>query len=219
MEQGVSGPMEGWACEPTAFFAGQTLECYRLRLMPGTIIYGIRFYPHTLALLFGFPADRITGRLCPLDEPQADELYRCIDPDPALTFTRWEKWLLARIAALQVSAGFQYAAASVGAILQQKGHVRISKLMRLTGVSAKHLDSSFDRYVGIAPKTLANIIKLNYFLQYRNDHPGKSLTECTYAANFYDQSHLIKLFRSFTGKAPTAWFREQNIISDRFAAL
>jgi AraC-like DNA-binding protein len=208
-----------WQCEPAAFFAGQTLQSYRLRLMPGTITYGIRFYPHTLALMFGFPADRITDRLCPLDDPRADELYRCIDPNPERTFARWEQWLAARIGALQLTPGFQYTAASVATILQHKGNIRISGLMRLTGVSARHLDSLFDKYVGVTPKVLAIIVKFNYFLQYRNGHPGKSLTECVYEANFYDQSHLIKLFRSFTGKAPAAWFREQNYISDRFASL
>jgi AraC-like DNA-binding protein len=210
----------GWQSGPDAFFAGQTLTSYRLQMTPGAILYGIRCWPHTLGLLFDFPADILTGRLShPLDGALAQELSRSIDPEPATTFGRWERLLQRRIAGIDPPAGFSYVAASVDTILRHKGDVRMSTLMRLTGVSGNYLDRSFERYVGITPKTLANIIKLNYFLQYKSDHRDKRLTECVYEANFYDQSHLTRLFRSVTGMPPKDWFARENFISDRFAAL
>ena len=209
-----------WQSGPDAFFAGQTLACYRLRMKPGAILYGIRCWPHTLGLLFGFPASTITGELShPLYGALALELRSCLDPEAMTTFERWERLLQTRVAGVAPPARFSYVAASVESILRHNGDVRMSSLMRLTGISGKYLDQAFETYVGITPKALANIIKLNYFLRYKNDHPAKSLTECAYEANFYDQSHLIRVFRSVAGNTPKDWFREDNYISERFAAL
>lgn len=206
--------------EPDAFFAGQNLYSYMLQLQAGAMLYGIRFYPHTLALLFNFPADLLTGQLLPLnDVPAADALRHCITENPARTFARFEKLLTKQVAALNTGKGFDYVNAAVGLILQEKGNVKVDRLIQATGVSVKHLDTSFKKFVGITPKTLCHIIKLNYFIHYREQHPGKSLTDCTYEASFYDQSHLIKLFKTFTGKLPKAYFNEVNIISNHFTGM
>ncbi|GAA0526536.1 AraC family transcriptional regulator [Chitinophaga japonensis] len=209
-----------WAPEPEAFFAGQTLRSYSLQLSPGAVLYGIRFYPHTLALLFDFPATTITDHLLPLaDIPAADRLRSCITEHAPSTFSRLENMLYARIAALQPPDSFRYVHASVAAILQQKGHVKVDALVRAAGISGRHLDNSFKKFAGITPKTLCNIVKLNHFIHHKKQHAFKSLTACTYEAEFYDQSHLIKLFRAFTGKSPGTFFSDAHYISGHFTAM
>lgn len=209
-----------WSNEPAAFFAGQTLQSYSLQLTPGAILYGIRFYPHTLALLFDLPAAMLTDQLLPLsDLPGAAILYKCITDDAQETFSCLERMLYARIAALRPARSFAYVNASVATILRHNGHVKIDTLIHQAGISVKHLDNSFKKYVGITPKTLCNIIRLNHFIQYKERHLFKSLTECAYEAEFYDQSHLIKLFRTFTGKSPKAYFSGDRYINGHFTAM
>ena len=209
-----------WGYEPAAFFAGQTLQPYTLQLNAGAILYGIRFYPHTLSLLFNFPAYLLTGGLLPLaDVPGADQLLHCISEDASQTFNRFEKVLIKKTTSLQITSRFSYVNAAVNTILQQQGNVKIDQLIHSTGISVKHLDNTFKQFAGITPKTLSNIIKLNYFIRYREQHPGKSLTECAYEASFYDQSHLIRLFRNFTGQSPREYFNDPNYINGYFTAL
>lgn len=209
-----------WADEPDAFFAGQTLQSYTLQLQPGAILYGIRFYPHTLSLLFNFPASVLTDQLLSvIDIPAAATLQQVITDNAAETFSRFENILYKKLAALQTSNSFRYVNASVGAILQHNGNIRIDTLIQQTGISVKHLDNSFRQFVGITPKTLCNIVRLNYFIRYREGHASKSLTACAYEAAFYDQSHLIKLFRSFTGKSPRAYFNSAHYINEHFTAM
>lgn len=214
--------MEGksWGCEPDAFFAGQTLQSYSLQLQPGSVLYGIRFYPHTMALLFNVPASIFTDQLLPVSGiPGAMALWHCITGNADNTFSRFEKVLSARIAGLQPSNGFLYVNAAVTSVLQHNGDVRVDALMRQTGISVRHLDNSFKQFVGITPKIFCNIIRLNHFIRYRAGHSFKSLTECAYEAAFYDQSHLIKLFRAFTGKSPKAYFNETNYINEHFTVM
>lgn len=214
MEQGQ------WLYEPDAFFAGQTLQSYTLQLSPGAILYGIRFYPHTLSLLFGFPAAATTSRMLSLnDVPGAGLLKSCITESAAETFSNFEQTLAAKVRSLRPSGNFRHVQASVAAILRHKGNIKVDSLTSENGISVKHLDNSFRQFVGVNPKTLCNIIKFNYFINYRKKHLSQSLTACSYEANFYDQSHLIKLFRSFTGKSPSAYFSHENYINEHFTAL
>jgi AraC-like DNA-binding protein len=211
---------QSWDAEPDAFFAGQTLQSYSLQLKPGSVLYGIRSYPHTMALLFNCPAAIFTDQLITVNDiPGAAALRHCVTDNAAVTFSRFEKALSRRIAGLQLSNSFQYVSASVAAIIRHKGDIRVDELTRKTGVTVKHLDNSFKQFVGITPKTFCNIIRLNHFIRYRADHSFKSLTECAYEAAFYDQSHLIKLFRAFTGKSPKAYFNNVNYINEHFTVM
>jgi len=211
---------QDWVSEPDAFFAGQTLQSHSLRLKPGSILYGIRFYPHTMALLFNVPAAIFTEQMLPVNDiPGAVALQHCITDNAANTFSRFEQELSARITDLQPSNSFMYVNAAVASVLQHNGDVRVDALMRQTGISVRHLDNSFKQFVGVTPKTFCNIIRLNHFIRYRASHTFKSLTECAYEAAFYDQSHLIKLFRTFTGKSPKAYFNDTNYINEHFTVM
>jgi AraC-like DNA-binding protein len=96
--------------------------------------------------------------------------------------------------------------------------VKTKELVRQTGISQRYLDSLFKQYVGLTPKALCRIIQLNYFI-YHQSRIDSSLTKGGYEAGFYDQSHLIKSFKSFTEQSPKAFFQNNNWINTSFAAL
>jgi AraC-like DNA-binding protein len=211
----------GWINEPDAFFAGQTLNSYSLELKNNSVLYGIRFYPHTLSFLFGLPADIITNNMLPLQEiREAKRLRNCISEDPDKTFINFETVLLQLCKRTDLSNNkFQYIHYSVGEILKSKGDITIDRLIKSTGVSQKYFDTIFKQSVGINPKPFCNIIKLNHFISYRKNHPHKNLTECCYEANFFDQSHLIKLFQKVAGQSPKEYFNDTNHINNYFSEL
>ncbi|MBO9204954.1 AraC family transcriptional regulator [Niastella sp. MAH-29] len=210
-----------WVNEPDAFFAGQTLHSYSLELENNALLYGIRFHPHTLNLLFGFPAHLATNNLLPIyDIPAANILKDCITPTFEETCSNLEKELMQLCKGVDLSANkFQYINYAVHEIIKHKGDVSISHLLKGTGVSQRHFDTLFNQSVGINPKPFCNIIKLNHFINYKNTYPQKRLIECCYESNFFDQSHLIKLFKSVTRQSPKEYFRNYNHINDYFSAL
>lgn len=207
-----------WQDEPVAFFAGQDLRSFKVQIMPSAIIYGIRFQPHTQALFFKFPASITTDQPLSLDDfAKAKALWNCISEQPERTFSNLERFFSTKLSLLNdVPRAFDYVNTSVREILQCKGNIKIDRLVEETGISGRHLDNSFQKFVGVNPKTFCNLIKFSHFVNYRKNNPSKSLTECAHAANFYDQSHLIHLSNAITGKTPKEHFGGRNCINDFF---
>jgi len=210
-----------WVKEPDSFFAGQTLTSYSLKLKYNAVLYGIRFHPHTLTFLFGFPVDIMTDNMLPLQEIAAARVLKsCISENHEQTFRNFEAALLQMCKRADLSdSKFQLLNYSVEEILRNRGDIKIDKLVKTTGISQKHFDTIFKQSVGITPKQFCNIIKLNYFISYRKNHPNKTLTECCYEANFYDQSHLIKLFHKVINQPPKEFFNSPNLINKYFSEL
>lgn len=210
-----------WIIEPNAFLAGQTLKSYALQMPPGAKLFGIRFYPHTLFNLLRFPVKDLTDRILPLsDVADAESFWNCITGDPHKTFSNFEKLLSEKMQTLDFQTNNDIRVnAAVSEILRHGGNVAVEHLLKKTGVSGKYLDELFKRYVGLTPKTLCGIIKLNNFIAYKNDNPEKNLTECCYEMYYYDQSHLIKSFYKFTNQSLKVFFRDDNRINEIFMNL
>ncbi|MDJ1504708.1 helix-turn-helix domain-containing protein, partial [Xanthocytophaga agilis] len=98
-----------------------------------------------------------------------------------------------------------------------RGNIKVESIRQKTGVSQRYLDTIFRQWVGITPKEFSSIIKINHFIDYRQQHPEKKLTECSYENQFFDQSHLIRIFKTFTGQSPKNYFHTPHTISTYFA--
>jgi len=104
-------------------------------------------------------------------------------------------------------------------ILKTNGAPGINIIRETEELSAKYCGDLFRKYVGITPKYLCNILKINQFISNKINYPGLSLTECTYETGYYDQSHLIKSFHQFTDTSPRKYFENDHHISNMFSAL
>jgi len=92
-------------------------------------------------------------------------------------------------------------------IHKNKGQIRITNLMRELNISQSPLEKRFRQLVGTSPKKYASIIRLKNVIQSYN--PSNSLTELGYEVGFYDQAHIIKEFKGFTGDTPEEFFKKQ----------
>jgi AraC-like DNA-binding protein len=207
-----------WDRDPAIFFAGQNKKSYIQQFNPGSIIYGIRFHPHTQNLFYDFPASLSTDTLIPFDDmATSDIISGCIDESPEKTFANLEKEFGKKVSQLSKPGDtFLYVDAAVRSILHHKGKVKMQTLEKITGVTARHIEKSFKKYVGLNPKHFSSIVKYNHFVNYKKNNPHKTLTECAYEADFYDQSHLIYLSNLITGQSPKAYFCKLNYINDFF---
>jgi AraC-like DNA-binding protein len=90
-------------------------------------------------------------------------------------------------------------------IKQQSGIIRIRDLAISLHISQDAFEKRFRTLIGSTPKQYASIIRLrNLIGKYPSYH---SLTEASYEAGYFDQSHFIKEFRLFTGRAPKDFFK------------
>ena len=84
------------------------------------------------------------------------------------------------------------------------GRVPIGALATEVGWSHKHLITKFTQQVGLAPRTLARIVRFNQILHrlQRSARPVR-WSELAQACGYYDQAHLDRDFREFAGTTPT----------------
>jgi AraC-like DNA-binding protein len=94
---------------------------------------------------------------------------------------------------------------AVQLIRQHNGIIRINDLATSLHLSQDPFEKRFRTLVGSTPKQYASIIRLRGLI--RNYPSYSSLTEATYDAGYFDQSHFIKDFRLFTGKTPREFFQ------------
>lgn len=207
-----------WCHDPAVFFAGQSRKSYAIQLNPGTVIYAIRFHPHTQPLFYNFPASESTDTLISLDDISVkDTISACVTESPEKTFENFEKEFIKKASRLKhPGEAFLYVDAAVRRIIQQKGNIKMEILEKITGVSSRHIEKSFQKFVGVSPKQFCNIIKYSQFVTYKKNNPDKTLTECAYEAEFHDQSHLIYLSNLITGQSPKAYFKKATHINDFF---
>ena len=67
------------------------------------------------------------------------------------------------------------------------------------------LEKNFRTQIGISPKQYASMSRIKAVI--KNYRPETDLTQVSYDAGFFDQSHFIKDFRSFTGENPLHFFK------------
>lgn len=210
----------GWEKDPAIFFAGQNRRSYVQQLRPGSIIYGVRFHPHTQALFYDFPACLSTENLISFQDMVFNDIVTsCISESPGKTFANLEKEFIKKASRLKPhERSFQYVDAVIQRMVDLKGAVKISALEKITGVSTRYLEKSFQKYVGVTPKQFCNVIRYNNFVTHKQNNPNKTLTECAFDTGFYDQSQLIYLSQLITGSSPKAYFAKRNHINDYFLA-
>ena len=94
---------------------------------------------------------------------------------------------------------------AVQLIRQQQGIIKIKELAASLHISQDPFEKKFRAYIGTSPKKYASIVRIRNIIQ--NIPSYQSLTDASYEAGYYDQSHFIKEFRAFTGQSPKEFFR------------
>jgi AraC-like DNA-binding protein len=93
-------------------------------------------------------------------------------------------------------------------LVEAGGAVPIGDLTRELGWSRKRIVARFREEVGLTPKRAARLLRFE-----RARALAESATQPEWAwiareAGYYDQSHLINDFRSFTGRTPETFFQD-----------
>ncbi|MFD5771164.1 helix-turn-helix domain-containing protein [Streptomyces sp. NPDC127049] len=171
--------------------------------------------------VYGMPAAELAHRLVPLDAllgPLAVELV-----DRLRSATTWA----ARFAALDDSLLRAVGRGARGAdvrgvrpevaeawrrLVAARGRVQVAAVAAELGWSRRHLTERFRGEVGLSPKTLARVLRFEHahaLATARDPLPwGEAAAVCGYA----DQAHLVRDWREFTGRTPTAWRRGELLL-------
>ena len=83
------------------------------------------------------------------------------------------------------------------------GAVEMRALARELGYSRKHVITLFRDHVGLPPKLLARIVRFDGLLRQLRTGAATSWADLALDCGYYDQAHLVREVRRFTGLTPT----------------
>jgi AraC-like DNA-binding protein len=96
---------------------------------------------------------------------------------------------------------------ALGRLRATSGAIGVSELADEVGCSRRYLVAGFREHVGVAPKLLARILRFQRALG-MIEQP-LSWAEISLACGYYDQAHLIRDFKQFTGSPPGEFARRR----------
>lgn len=180
---------------------------------------GVRFHPFGAQPLLKLAMDEIAGATIDLVDllgaPAREAIERLIGASaPAARFDVVESLLL-RLAGSAAPAD-PLTQAFVGMMTALHGNVPVHQVAARLRVSPRHLNRTLRRHVGLAPKALARILRLQHTLGEVGSGRAATLTDAAYSAGYFDQAHFIRDFQDVCGVSPGAFLGEPHALSDGF---
>jgi AraC-like DNA-binding protein len=210
-----------WKSQPECFFVGQITGPLLLRPSGPAGMLGIQFRPHGAAQLLGMPVSELTDSAIALEDLSrrlSRELERVRDLssltqavaalDPILHAFAERSRTDARIDDGLVS----YA---VRDIEHTCGRISVRDVADRIGWSTRQLQRRFKEAVGISPKLFGRMQRFQRVFR-AMDGPTSDWIDAAVHCGYYDQAHLIRDCREFSGKTPTALLDQEIDLSRHF---
>jgi AraC-like DNA-binding protein len=88
----------------------------------------------------------------------------------------------------------------------------VDKLASEACLSPRQFERKFLARVGVSPKIYQRIVRFNQAMKLKNQFPQQKWIDITYACGYFDQMHLLRDFKQFTGNVPSNFDFENAII-------
>ncbi|MEO9870871.1 AraC family transcriptional regulator [Ekhidna sp.] len=192
--------------QPRAMVFGQITKPYFVKPTGYVNTFAVRFYPYGFANFITQPIHELADKETPLtslfEESSIKELEQKII-EAASTKSRIaiiESFLLSRLTDKSIIDNI--VTSTIDSLSQTKGSASINSILKDDLSKRRNLERKFSKQVGISPKQLGRIIRLQAALKMMLNKPGENLTQVAYENEYYDQAHFTKDFKEFTGVNP-----------------
>ena len=200
-----------WQLQSKTLLAGQLKKYFFLQNTSASGVFGIKCKPTALTHLFGisikdFNDDvvALTDLNIPALNVLMENLASCATYENMIGVT--DKYLQAII---HNHDDFGNDIDTIiDLIFESNGMVSIMDIQKQFYVTQRQLQRRFEKYIGVSPKFYTRIIRFNYVFQLMKD--GKfSWLDVTHRCGYFDQSHFIRDFKSFTGEDPSKYIFDE----------
>jgi AraC-like DNA-binding protein len=189
-----------WKLQGKRLLAGQITKSFFLENTGMSDMLGIKLKPTAPAHLFNIPMKKIVDKVITLDKKikiDVSNVDECFN---------------------ELCKGYPSdhpADKAVDIIFSKKGMVTVMSICKELSVSERYLQQLFQKYVGLSPKFFARIVRFSYIFQLIKDNdPDWAQVVCE--AGYYDQSHFIRNFKSFTGEDPSEYIFAEKTLANFF---
>lgn len=189
---------------------GQIVRPLPVRSIGCNTMLGIRFFPHAAAYFLPDKIDLFTNQVADLRSLCGNEvnvLHEKLQETAAWNakIELIESFLLQRIAQPGKTAGKWAVVNDVMYEIRKDDFFdNMENVAARYGITSRYLQKLFLQYTGLTPKLYSKINRFQNSLKLvaKKD---TSLTSIAYDCGYFDQSHFIREFKSFTGITPSVY--------------
>lgn len=213
--------MRGGAAVPRVSICGQT-SAFSDLVPGGTVdMIAVVFRPFGARAFFGMPVNELSGLtvgaeelgIRTLKELEEQILYAA---DDGQCIRLIESFLLGRLQPFK-PWNYDRMAVAVGLINSCGGEISVSSLAGKVCLGNKQFMRLFNEYVGTGPKEFMRIVRFHKALYTLQTHPAMPFTVLAHECGYYDQAHLIRDFKQFSGYTPGEYVAVCAPFSDYFS--
>ena len=206
--------------QPKCFVFGQISSYIEIEPTGRTGIVAARFLPEGLVPFIEIVIAELENRAVDLydlfgDEGKMLEVKVCSAADNPSRIKMIEEFLLSKLASPKTIDNITKAC--VQAIFQSQGQIGVVELADKMNINRRNMERRFISAVGLSPKQLSRVARLQATLKMLDQKQYSSLTSLAYESGYYDQAHFIKDFKEFTGLSPKSFFSDNLQLATIFA--
>jgi AraC-like DNA-binding protein len=187
---------------PRLYIYGQFTKYTNQRVEGSFRVIGAYLKPAALKTLFNIDASELSNKNIPLEDLLADsileQLVNAVTLEDKITII--SDFLLLRVQEVKHNNQKAIYASSLLAYDKSLKEVRLE-----LNTSERTLERLMKEHVGISPKSFSRIMRFQSSLNLYRNNAFDNLTDLTYQSDYFDQSHLIREFKEFTGVSPKSF--------------
>jgi AraC-like DNA-binding protein len=194
---------------------GQIIKPLTFKSIGKNTMFGIRFFPHTASCFLNEDMEQFNNRVSNFSDLMNNhagllhiKLLETNNLNKRVEII--EDFLLKRLspAAKKVSR-IQLIGNIITELKEEDFFDNIDNVASRYGITSRYLQKLFLQHTGLTPKLFSKINRFqNSLLLVAKQN--ESLTSIAYECGYFDQSHFIREFKSFTGKTPSAYNPENS---------
>lgn len=211
------GDSKAFTVDPKGWFMGVWDQYHSVVWPEDADFIGVSFWPGGAYGLLGIDINAAHNQLIPLDalwghftEELRERLHEA--GDPQARFILLDRLLTARIIH---AAKFEKIAPALQALRFSDALAGCGRVVPLPDFTPKHLISLFNSVVGVSPKRLARLYRIQEVIDAVDHARPMSWTAVAQDFLFSDQAHFNKEFKFFTGHTPGDYLnRRKRVVSE-----
>ncbi|WP_431122309.1 AraC family transcriptional regulator [Flagellimonas flava] len=200
---------------PCAMVMGQRTKSYYIEPMGDVDTFAICFYPYGFANFVNAPLKSLVDKETPQENLFGLQPARELEQKMVQATTTQDRiaiieaFLLKKLS--NPSTIDQIVRTTIDVLLESKGSPAIRKILKDDLSKRRQLERKFAKQVGISPKQLGKVIRLQSALKMLLNTEDDKLTTIAYENEYFDQAHFIKDFKEFTGINPSEFLGNENM--------
>jgi AraC-like DNA-binding protein len=192
--------------QPRAMVLGQITRQFYIKPTGAVDSFAVRFYPYGFASFARVDINTLSNTETPLSALFGEEASRLLVQrivranNTKARIGIVESFLIDRMGEKETIDTIVHEA--IEAMLETKSTGAIQNILKENASSRRRLEREFRQKIGVSPKQLSKVIRLQAALKMVLNRQSQSLTKIAYESKYYDQAHFIRDFKEFTGTTP-----------------